>query len=98
MGRKAKAAFGPEASSIGVGRGRVYPSTMKCWNYDEWGHISPQCDKPVRIGDMYPIMHRENDRLGDYAVEVREASKPSSSKRVSREDKEKGKVVSLIDA
>ena len=83
MGRKAKAAFGSEASSIGVGRGRGYPPPVKCWNCGEWGHISPQCDKPVRMGgDMYPIMNRENDRTGDYAVEVKEASKPFSSKSV----------------
>ena len=57
---------------------------LKCWNCGEWGHISPQCDKLVRMGgDMYPIMHKENDRTGDYVVEVKEASKPSSSKSVS---------------
>ena len=47
---------------------------------------------------MYPIMRKENDRTGDYAVEVKEASKPFSSKNVSWEDKGKGKAISLIDA
>ena len=99
MGRKVEGALDAEASPGGIGRGREYPSSVKCWNCEEWGHISPQCDKPVRLGgDMYPIMHRENDRLGDYEVEVKEASKPSPSKSVSWEDKEKGKAVSLIDA
>ena len=56
-------------------------------------------DKPVKMGgDMYPIMHMENDRLGDYAMEVKEASKPSPSKIVSWEDKGKGKAINLIDA
>ena len=48
-------------------------------------------------GDIYPIMHRENDRSGDYALEVKEASKPSTSKSVSWEDKGKEKAISLID-
>ena len=99
LGRKSKEALSSEMNARGIGRGRGYPSSVKCWNCGEWGHISPQCDKPVRMGgDMYPIMRKENDRTGDYAVEVKEASKPSSSKNVSWEDKGKGKAVSLIDA
>ena len=66
MGRKVEEAHGSEISPGGIGRDRGYPSSVKCWNCGEWGHISPQCDKPVRMGgDIYPIMHRENDRIGN---------------------------------
>ena len=60
-----------EGSSAGVGRGRGYLSNVKFWNYGEWGHISPNCDKATKAGgEVYPRMHRMNDtkpdRSGDY--------------------------------
>ena len=41
---------------------------------------------------MYPIMRKENDRTGGYAVEVKEASKPSSSKNERGRIKEKERL------
>ena len=42
MGRKTEQALGSKISPGGIGRGRGYPSTVKCWNCGEWSHISPQ--------------------------------------------------------
>ena len=56
-------------SSTSIRRERGYTSNIKSWNCGEWGHVSPQCDKLVRMGgDMYPIMHMENERSRDYAL------------------------------
>ena len=40
----------------GLNNGRGWRKVPTCYNCGELGHISPQCDKPSRMGgDMYPL-------------------------------------------
>ena len=47
---------GQGKTSNGLNNGRGWRKVPTCYNYGELGHISPQCDKPPRIGgDTYPL-------------------------------------------
>ena len=47
---------GMARNSGGQNAGRNWRFPPTCYNCGELGHISPQCDKPPRMGgDMYPL-------------------------------------------
>ena len=47
---------GQPKSGTGHSNGRSWRQIPTCYNCGELGHISPQCDKPRRMGgDMYPL-------------------------------------------
>ncbi|MCO5563836.1 hypothetical protein L7F22_017485 [Adiantum nelumboides] len=73
-----------------VGRGDMF----QCYNCSEWGHKSPQCDKPKRMGgDMFPLPSQIPSRAQDYGIEIKGEAGPSG---LTAEEKGKTKVVNII--
>ena len=58
----------PNGDSGQANGGRRWRNMPTCYNCGELGHISPQCDKPPRMGrDMYPLPTQLPNRSNDYA-------------------------------
>ena len=56
----------------GQSGGRGWQFTPTCYNGGELGDISPQCDKPPRMGgDMYPLPTQLPNRLNGYGIEIK---------------------------
>ncbi|MCO5579973.1 hypothetical protein L7F22_033840 [Adiantum nelumboides] len=73
-------AYGSNEGFVG-GRGRGMAGRgdmFQCYNCGEWGHKSPQCDKPKRIGgDMFPLPSQIPSRAQDYGIEIKGEAGPS---------------------
>ncbi|MCO5598101.1 hypothetical protein L7F22_052192 [Adiantum nelumboides] len=80
-----------EGFAGGRGRGMAGRGDMfQCYNCGEWGHKSPQCDKPKRMGgDMFPLPSQIPSRAQDYGVEIKGEAAPSG---LTAEEKGKTKV------
>ncbi|MCO5587559.1 hypothetical protein L7F22_041509 [Adiantum nelumboides] len=79
----------------GRGRGMAGRGDMfQCYNCSEWGHKSPQCDKPKRMGgDMFPLPSQIPSHAQDYGIEIKGEAGPSG---LAAEEKGKTKVVNII--
>ena len=65
-----------------------------CYNCEELGHISPQCDKPPRMGgDMYLLPAQLPNRSNDYGIEIKGEVGSSGLTAI---DKGKTKVLSVV--
>ena len=65
-----------------------------CYNFGKLGHISPQCDKPPRMGgDMYPLPTQLPNRSNDYGIEIKGEA---GSSGLTREEKGKTKVLNVV--
>ena len=74
--------------------GRGWRQIPTCYNCGELGHISPQCDKPPRMGgDMYPLPAQLPNRSNDYGVEIKGEA---GSTGLTAADKGKTKVLSVV--
>ncbi|MCO5570854.1 hypothetical protein L7F22_024582 [Adiantum nelumboides] len=84
-----------EGFAGGRGRGMAGRGDMfQCYNCSEWGHKSPQCDKPKRMGgDMFPLPSQIPSRAQDYGIEIKGEAGPSG---LTAEEKGKTKVVNII--
>ncbi|MCO5557881.1 hypothetical protein L7F22_011453 [Adiantum nelumboides] len=84
-----------ESFAGGRGRGMAGRGDMfQCYNCGEWGHKSPQCDKPKRMGgDMFPLPSQIPSRAQDYGIEIKGEAGPSG---LTAEEKGKTKVVNII--
>ncbi|MCO5614979.1 hypothetical protein L7F22_069265 [Adiantum nelumboides] len=84
-----------EGFAGGRGRGMAGRGDMFQWyNCGEWGHKSPQCDKPKRMGgDMFPLASQITSRAQDYGIEIKGEARPSG---LTAEEKGKTKVVNII--
>ncbi|MCO5563073.1 hypothetical protein L7F22_016709 [Adiantum nelumboides] len=84
-----------EGFAGGRGRGMAGRGDMfQCYNCGEWGHKSPQCDKPKRMGgDMFPLPSQIPSRAHDYGIEIKGEAGPSG---LTAEEKGKTKVVNII--
>ncbi|MCO5551876.1 hypothetical protein L7F22_005382 [Adiantum nelumboides] len=57
-----------------AGRGDMF----QCYNCGEWGHKSPQCDKPKRMGgEMFLLPSQIPSRAQDYGIEIKGEAEPS---------------------
>ncbi|MCO5603302.1 hypothetical protein L7F22_057451 [Adiantum nelumboides] len=84
-----------ECFAGGRGRGMVGRGDMfQCYNCGEWGHKSPQCDKPKRMGgDMFPLPSQIPSLAQDYGIKIKGEAGPSGltaeekgkTKRTTRE-------------
>ncbi|MCO5604339.1 hypothetical protein L7F22_058504 [Adiantum nelumboides] len=79
----------------GKGRGMAGRGDMfQCYNCGQWGHKSPQCDKPKRMGgDMFPLPSQISSRAQDCGIEIKGEAGPS---RLTAEEKGKTKLVNII--
>ncbi|MCO5601602.1 hypothetical protein L7F22_055725 [Adiantum nelumboides] len=77
------------------GGGKQWKNVPTCYNCGELGHISPQCDKPKRLGgDMYPLPAQLPNRSSDYGIEIKgDEAGPS---RFITEEKGKAKVLNVV--
>ncbi|MCO5552989.1 hypothetical protein L7F22_006509 [Adiantum nelumboides] len=77
------------------GGGKRWKNVPTCYNCGELGHISPQCDKPKRMGgDMYPLPTQLPNRSSDYGIEIKvDEAGPS---RFTTEEKGKAKVLNVV--
>ncbi|MCO5603134.1 hypothetical protein L7F22_057281 [Adiantum nelumboides] len=84
-----------EGFAGGRGRGMVGRGDMfQCYNCGQWGHKSPQCDKPKRMGgDMFPLPSQIPSRAQDFGIEIQGEAGPSG---LTAEEKGKTKVVNII--
>ncbi|RYA73815.1 hypothetical protein DD595_24815, partial [Enterobacter cloacae complex sp. 4DZ3-17B2] len=81
-------------NGVGQSNGRFWRQTPTCYNCGELGHISPQCDKPPRMGgDMYPLPRQVLTRSNDYGIEIKG---DEGTKRLTQEEKGKTKVLSVV--
>ena len=82
-------------NGAGQSNGRVWKQTPTCYNCGELGHISPQCDKPRRMGgDMYPLPRQVLNRSNDYGIEIK--GERAGSSGLTQEEKGKTKVISVV--
>ncbi|MCO5562374.1 hypothetical protein L7F22_016001 [Adiantum nelumboides] len=86
---------GYEGFASGRGTGMAERGDMfQCYNCGEWGHKSPQCDKPKRMGgDMFPLPSQIPSCAQDYGIEMKREAGPSG---LTTEEKGKTKVVNII--
>ncbi|MCO5580783.1 hypothetical protein L7F22_034654 [Adiantum nelumboides] len=84
-----------EGFAGGRGRGMAGRGYMfQFYNCGEWGHKSPQCDKPKRMGgDMFSLPSQIPSRAQDYGIEIKGEAGPSG---LTAEEKGKTKVVNII--
>ena len=76
----------------GARRNWKYPPT--CYNCGKLGHISPQCDKPPRMGgDMYPLPSQLPNRANDFGIDIKDEAGPSG---LTAAEKGKAKVISVV--
>ncbi|MCO5548055.1 hypothetical protein L7F22_001511 [Adiantum nelumboides] len=76
----------------GQNGGKKWKNVPTCYNCGELGHISPQCDKPRRMGgDMYHLPTQLPNRSNDFSIEIKGDPGPS---RLTVEEKGKTKVLS----
>ncbi|MCO5603805.1 hypothetical protein L7F22_057957 [Adiantum nelumboides] len=80
-----------EGFAGGRGRGMAGRGDMfQCYNCGEWGHKSPQCDKPKRMGgDMFPLPSQIPSHAQDYGIEIKGEAEPSG---LTAEEKGKTKL------
>ena len=85
---------GQNQNGGGSNNGRGWRKKPTCYNCEELGHISPQCDKLPRMGgNMYPLPAQLPNRSNDYGIEIRGEAGPSG---LTRQEKGKTKVVSRL--
>ena len=78
----------------GSNGGRGWRKVPTCYNCGELGHISPQCDKPPRMGgDMYPLPAQLPNKANDYGIEIRGEAGPSG---LTVDEKGKAKVLNVV--
>ena len=78
----------------GQSGGKGWRFTPTCSNCGELGHISPQCDKPSRMGgDMYPLPTQLPNKSNDYGIEIKGEA---GSSGLTQEEKGKTKVLNVV--
>ena len=78
----------------GQSGGKGWRFAPTCYNCGELGHISPQCDKPPRMGgDMYPLPTQLPNRSNDYGIEIKGEA---GSSGLTQEEKGKTKVLNVV--
>ncbi|MCO5604219.1 hypothetical protein L7F22_058382 [Adiantum nelumboides] len=77
------------------GGGKRWKNVPTCYNCGELGHISPQCDKPKRLGgDMYPLPTQLPNRSSDYGIEIK--GDETGLSRFTTKENGKAKVLSVV--
>ncbi len=85
---------GQGRNGSGSNSGRGWRKIPTCYNCGELGHISPQCDKPPRMGgDMYPLPAQLPNRANDYGIEIRGEAGPSG---LIVDEKGKAKMLNVV--